>query len=97
MSRDQWMNLILNWKKLQRVADFLELGELMIVDARHRNESCGGHFREEYQTAEGETLRNDEEFNYVAAWKWEDIHSEPELFKEVLAYENIKIASRSYK
>lgn len=84
-------------EKASRVADFLELGELMIVDARHRNESCGGHFREEYQTAEGETLRNDEEFNYVAAWKWEDIHSEPELFKEVLAYENIKIASRSYK
>lgn len=84
-------------EKASRVADFLELGELMIVDARHRKESCGGHFREEYQTAEGETLRNDEEFNYVAAWKWEDHHSEPELYKEVLAYENIKIVSRSYK
>lgn len=84
-------------EKASRVADFLEMGELMIVDAKHRNESCGGHFREEYQTGEGETLRNDEDFNYVAAWHWEDLNTEPQLFKEALSYENIKIASRSYK
>lgn len=83
-------------EKAGRVADFLELGELMCVDALNRNESCGGHFREEYQTEEGEALRDDENFKYVAAWeyfagqKWE-------LHKEDLVYENIKIAQRSYK
>ena len=84
-------------EKAGRVADFLELGELMIVDALHRNESCGGHFREEYQTGEGETLRDDENFNYVAAWYWTDLDKNPELFKEKLEYENIKVVSRSYK
>lgn len=83
-------------EKAGRVADFLELGELMCVDALNRNESCGGHFREEYQTEEGEALRDDENYKYVAAWeyfagqKWE-------LHKEDLVYENIKIAQRSYK
>lgn len=84
-------------EKAGRVADFLELGELMVVDALHRNESCGGHFREEYQTEEGETLRDDENFNYVAAWSWPDLSKDPELFKEKLDYEYVKIASRSYK
>lgn len=84
-------------EKAGRVADFIELGELMIVDALHRNESCGGHFREEYQTGEGETLRDDENFAYVAAWFWPDLEQEPELIKEKLEFENVKIASRSYK
>lgn len=84
-------------EKAGRVADFLELGELMVIDALNRNESCGGHFREEYQTEEGETLRDDENFNYVSAWSWTDLSKDPELFKEILEYENVKIASRSYK
>ncbi len=84
-------------EKAIRVADFIELGELMIIDAMNRNESCGGHFREEYQTEEGETLRDDENYSYVAAWQWTDINSEPELFKEDLKYDEVKIASRSYK
>lgn len=84
-------------EKAMRVADFIELGELMVVDALNRNESCGGHFREEYQTEDGETLRDDKNFSYVAAWFWPDINTEPELIKEPLNYEEVKIASRSYK
>jgi len=84
-------------EKATRVADFLEMGELMCIDALHRNESCGGHFREEYQTEEGEALRDDENFMYVAAWGWQDTSGEPELNKEPLIYENIKVAARSYK
>lgn len=83
-------------EKAGRVADFLELGELMCKDALNRNESCGGHFREEYQTEEGEALRDDENFNYVAAWE-QLTNGDWELHKEVLNYENIKIAQRSYK
>ncbi len=82
-------------EKAQRVADFMELAELMIVDALHRNESCGGHFREEFQTPEGEALRNDEEFTYVAAWAWDE--NNPQLFKEPLVFENIEVKTRSYK
>ena len=81
--------------KAGRVADFLELGELMCVDALDRNESCGGHFREEYQTEEGEALRDDEKFMYVAAW--ENKGASWELHKDELKYENIKIQQRSYK
>jgi succinate dehydrogenase / fumarate reductase flavoprotein subunit len=82
--------------KANRVADFIELGELMCIDALTRNESCGGHFREEYQTEEGEALRDDENFMFVSAW--EHIASEKwELHKEELIYDNIKIAQRSYK
>jgi len=84
-------------EKAHRVADFLELGELMCVDALHRNESCGGHFREEYQTDEGEALRNDEEFAYVAAWEWTDTSKEPVLHKEELRFENVELKTRSYK
>jgi succinate dehydrogenase / fumarate reductase, flavoprotein subunit len=84
-------------EKAGRVADFLELGELMITDALNRKESCGGHFREEYQTAEGEALRDDSNFAYVSAWLWNNLEDHPELIKEVLEFENIKIASRSYK
>ncbi len=83
-------------EKAGRVADFLELGELMCMDALHRNESCGGHFREEYQTEEGEALRDDEHYAYVAAWEYKG-DSSFEMHKEELKYENIKIAQRSYK
>ncbi|MEY3781068.1 MAG: hypothetical protein RJA00_1539 [Bacteroidota bacterium] len=81
--------------KAGRVADFLELGELMCVDALNRNESCGGHFREEYQTEDGEAMRDDENYMYVAAW--ENKGDTWELHKEELKYENIKIQQRSYK
>lgn len=83
-------------EKAGRVADFIELGELMCLDALNRNESCGGHFREEYQTPEGEALRMDDEYSYVAAWQFEADGSHT-LNKEPLVYENIKIAQRSYK
>lgn len=83
-------------EKAGRVADFLELGELMCIDALNRNESCGGHFREEYQTEEGEAKRDDENYAYVAAWEYKG-DSDYELHKEELVYENIKIAQRSYK
>ncbi|MFA4920491.1 MAG: fumarate reductase/succinate dehydrogenase flavoprotein subunit, partial [Thermodesulfovibrionales bacterium] len=79
-----------------RVADFLELGELMAKDALNRNESCGGHFREEYQTSEGEALRRDDEYSYVAAWEYKGA-GESELSKENLEFTNIKLATRSYK
>jgi succinate dehydrogenase / fumarate reductase flavoprotein subunit len=82
--------------KAGRVADFFELGELMCRDALNRSESCGGHFREESQTEEGEAKRDDVNFQYVAAWEFKDI-STWELHKEELVYENIKIAARSYK
>lgn len=82
-------------EKALRVADFLEHGELMMVDALNRNESCGGHFREESVTPEGEALRNDEEYTYVAAWQWDD--NEPILYKEPLVYENVELKTRSYK
>ncbi len=80
-----------------RVADFLELGELMARDALLREESCGGHFREEYQTPEGEALRNDEEFSYVAAWESTGAESEPILHKEELEFERVTPSQRSYK
>ncbi|QCR22896.1 fumarate reductase/succinate dehydrogenase flavoprotein subunit [Pontibacter sp. SGAir0037] len=84
-------------EKAHRVADFLELGELMIDDALHRNESCGGHFREEYQTPENEALRDDENFAYVAAWEFTGVGNDPVLHKEELKFENVKLTQRSYK
>lgn len=84
-------------EKAMRVADFLELGELFAKDALHRNESCGGHFREEYQTEEGEALRDDENFAYVAAWEYKGKPSDAVLHKEDLTFENIKLVTRSYK
>ena len=84
-------------EKALRVADFLELGELMCEDALHRNESCGGHFREEYQTPEGEALRDDDNFMYVAAWEWKGEGQKQELHKESLDYEVVKVSQRSYK
>ncbi len=80
-----------------RVADFLEFGELMCRDALHRKESCGGHFREEYQTEDGEALRDDENFAYVGAWEWEGVGNDPTLHKEQLTFENVHLATRSYK
>ncbi|GAB2551147.1 fumarate reductase/succinate dehydrogenase flavoprotein subunit [Spirosoma aerophilum] len=80
-----------------RVADFIELGELMVDDALNREESCGGHFREEHQTPDGEALRDDENFAYVAAWEYQG-EGQPELLnKEILEFENVKLTQRSYK
>ena len=84
-------------EKALRVADFLELGELFAKDALHREESCGGHFREEHQSAEGEAERDDENFSYVAAWEYKGNPREAVLHKEPLVYENIKMVTRSYK
>ena len=80
-----------------RVADFLEFGELMCLDALNRNESCGGHFRTEYQTPDGEALRDDANYDYVAAWKYEGEGKAPTLIKEPLVYEEVKLSTRSYK
>ena len=84
-------------EKAGRVADFLELGELFAKDALTRNESCGGHFREEYQTPEGEALRDDENFSFVSAWEYNDNPREAKLHKEQLTFENIEVKTRSYK
>ncbi len=82
-------------EKATKVADFLELGELMMIDALERNESCGGHFREEYRTEDGEAKRDDENYTYVAAWEWDD--NNPVLHKEELIFENVELKTRSYK
>jgi succinate dehydrogenase / fumarate reductase flavoprotein subunit len=84
-------------EKAGRVADFLELGELMCRDALQREESCGGHFRVEYQTSDGEALRNDDEFAYVAAWEYAGPDLDPVLHKEPLQFEYVSLAQRSYK
>jgi len=94
-NQSEYMNTEL--AKALRVADFIDLGELMCWDALNRNESCGGHFREEYQTEDGEALRDDENYKYVAAWEWSGDPSAPKLNKEELIYENIKVQQRSYK
>lgn len=83
--------------KAQRVADFLEVGNVMAYDALHREESCGGHFREEYQTPEGEAMRNDADYMYVAAWEYKGDNVAPELHKEDLQYEEIEVKTRNYK
>lgn len=83
-------------EKAGRVADFIELGELMVNDALQRNESCGGHFRVEFQE-EGEAKRNDEEYAYVAAWEHKGVGQDATLHKEALVFENVKLATRSYK
>lgn len=84
-------------EKAGRVADFIELGELMCIDALNRNESCGGHFREEYQTEEGEAKRDDQNYMYVAAWEYKGDNAQEELHKEELKYEEIEVKQRSYK
>lgn len=83
--------------KAGRVADFIELGELMMRDALDREESCGGHFREEYQTEEGEALRDDKNFAFTSAWEFCGENSDPKLNKETLEFENVKLTQRSYK
>jgi len=83
--------------KATRVSDFLELGELFAIDALERNESCGGHFREEFQTDDGEAIRDDKKFKFVSAWEYNDDPSKPILHKEDLEYEDIEIKTRSYK
>jgi succinate dehydrogenase / fumarate reductase flavoprotein subunit len=79
-----------------RVADYLEFGELLALDALHRTESCGGHFREESQTPDGEALRDDAHFSYVAAWEFGGVGQAPTLHQERLAWENVKPSQRSY-
>lgn len=106
LKEDFWSNILVpgtdlelnqNLEKAGRVADLIELGELMMVDALNRNESCGGHFREEYQTPEGEALRDDDNYAYVAAWEYKGENQPEELHKEELVYENVKLTQRSYK
>ena len=80
-----------------RVADFFELGELMCRDALHREESCGGHFRIEHQTPDGEALRHDDQFTYAAAWEYKGDDVPPALHKEPLVFENVALSQRSYK
>ncbi len=84
-------------EKALRLEDFIEIGKLMATDALHREESCGGHFREEHQTEEGEAKRNDEEFMYVGCWEYKGEDQKPELHKEELNYEFIKVQQRNYK
>jgi succinate dehydrogenase / fumarate reductase flavoprotein subunit len=84
-------------EKAGRVADYLELGELMCRDALVREESCGGHFREEYQTEDGEALRDDEHFSHVAVWEYQGTNKAPIRHQEPLVFENVKLATRSYK
>jgi succinate dehydrogenase / fumarate reductase flavoprotein subunit len=86
-----------NLEKAGRVADFLEFGELMCIDALQREESCGGHFRVEHQTPDGEAKRDDEHFTYVAAWEWSGTSGAPKLHKEQLEFEYVKPSQRSYK
>ncbi len=91
------MELNQELEKAGRVADFLEFAELLARDALQRNESCGAHFRVEFQTADGEAMRDDRNFSHVSAWEYKGIDKEPELHKEPLVFENVKPAARSYK
>ena len=84
-------------EKAQRLADFLELAELICQDALHREESCGGHFREEHQTEENEAKRDDEHFSYAAAWEFKGVGTPAALHKDLLTFENAKPSQRSYK
>ena len=84
-------------EKAGRVADYFELADLMCRDALHREESCGGHFREEYQTPDGEAKRDDEHFTYVAAWQWQGTGKAQALVKEPLEFERVHPSQRSYK
>jgi succinate dehydrogenase / fumarate reductase flavoprotein subunit len=90
-------NLNKNLEYAGRVADYLEFAEVLTLDALHRSESCGGHFREESQTPDGEALRDDEKFSYVAAWEFQGVGREPTLHKEPLTFEYVKPSQRSYK
>lgn len=90
-------DLNIELEKALRLDDFIEVGMLMALDGLNRNESCGGHFREEYQTPEGEAMRDDEHYSYVACWKYNGEDKEPELIKEPLNYEFTKVQTRNYK
>ena len=92
-----YKELNMELEKAGRVADYLDFAQLLITDALRRNESCGAHFREEYQTSEGEALRNDEEYAYVAAWEYAGEDKEPVLHREYLKYEEVEPKVRSYK
>ena len=106
LREEYWQNLTVSGsadelnqslEKAGRVADFFELAELMCIDARDRNESAGGHFREEYQTADGEAQRDDENYSYVAAWGYRGYGNQPELIREPLEFEYVHPSQRSYK
>jgi succinate dehydrogenase / fumarate reductase flavoprotein subunit len=106
LKADYWQNvnvigsgneLNMELEKANRVADFIELGELMVDDALNRSESCGGHFREESATEDGEAKRKDDDFAYVAAWQYIGDNQPEELHKEALVFENVKLTQRSYK
>ena len=106
IKKDFWSNVYIPGKadalnneleKALRLADFIEIGRLMALDALNREESCGGHFREEYQTEEGEALRQDDKFSYVACWKYQGEDKDPELIKEPLDYEFTERKTRNYK
>jgi succinate dehydrogenase / fumarate reductase flavoprotein subunit len=105
LREDFWLNLRVlgdgpmnqSLERAGRVADLLELGELMVQDALNREESCGGHFREESQTPEGEALRRDDDYSYVAAWEWGGEGAAPILQKEPLTFDSVHLSQRSYK
>ncbi len=106
LKKEFWSNILVpgasddfnqELEKALRVADFIEIGALMARDALNRCESCGGHFREEYQTEEGEALRDDEKFKYVSVWEYKGDDVEPVMHREELTFENIKVAQRNYK
>ena len=84
-------------EKAARLVDFIDMGDLMARDALSREESCGGHFREEYQTEEGEALRQDDKFAYVSCWEYQGDDKAPVLHKEDLVFENVKLIQRNYK
>ena len=90
-------NLNKNLEYAGRVADYLEFAELLALDALHRTESCGGHFREESQTPDGEALRDDANFSYVAAWEFQGVGKQAAVHKEPLVFEYVKPTQRSYK
>jgi len=90
-------NINVALERADRVADFLEFAELLTLDALEREESCGGHFREEHQYEDGEAKRNDEQFAHVAAWEFTGVGNKPIRHKEELVFENVELAVRSYK
>ena len=106
LKEDFWKNVTVPGKlntinleveKAGRVADLIELGEVMMRDALDRNESCGGHFRDEYQTKEGEALRDDEKYNYVSAWEYKGNDNNPKINREKLIFSSVAPTQRSYK
>jgi succinate dehydrogenase / fumarate reductase flavoprotein subunit len=106
LQKQFWQDLALSGKsddfnkqleQANRLGDYLELGELMARDALMREESCGGHFREEHKTEDGEAKRDDANFTFVSAWEYKGEGAEPEMHKEDLVFENVELKTRSYK